>query len=46
MAASIGWVNMGNISVGNGSLFIMTEGREPIPLGDTIKVETVDEHFQ
>ena len=34
------------MTVNNTSLFIMTEGGEPIPLGDTIKVETVDDHFQ
>ena len=46
MVASIKGGNMGNVSIGNGSLFIMTEGGEPIPLGDTIEVETVDDHFQ
>lgn len=46
MASSIKGVNMGNITVNNASLFIMTEGGEPIPLSDTIEVETVDEHFQ
>lgn len=34
------------MTVNNTSLFIMTEGGEPIPLGDTIEVETVDDHFQ
>lgn len=34
---------MGNIAVGNASLFIMTEGGEPIPLGDTIEVEMITE---
>lgn len=46
MAVSIKGGSMGNISVGNGSLFIMTEGGEPMPLGNAIEVETVDEHFQ
>ena len=44
MAVSIKGGSMGNIAVGNASLFIMTEGGEPIPLGDTIEVETVEEH--
>ena len=34
------------MTVNNTSLFIMTEGGKPIPLGDTIEVETVDDHFQ
>lgn len=34
------------MAVNNTSLFIMTEGGEPIPLGDTIEVETVDDHSQ
>ena len=46
MAANIKGGNMGNVSIGNGSLFIMTEGGEPMPLGNAIEVETVDEHFQ
>ena len=46
MVASIKGGNMGNVSIGNGSLFIMTEDGEPMPLGDTIEVETVDDHFQ
>lgn len=46
MAASIKGDSMGNISVGNGTLFIMAKGGEPMPLGDTIEVETVDDHFQ
>ena len=46
MAASIKGVNMGSISVGNGSLVIMTESGEPMSLGDTIEVETIEEHFQ
>ena len=46
MAVSIKGDSVGNIAVGNASLFIMTEGGEPIPLGDTIEVETVDDHFQ
>ena len=35
---------MGNISVGNGALFIMTEGGEPMPLGNTIEIATIEEH--
>ena len=35
---------MGNISVGNGTLFIMAEGGEPMPLGNTIEIETIEEH--
>lgn len=46
MAASIREVEMGNITANNASLFTMTEGGEPIPFGDTIEVETVDDHFQ
>ena len=46
MAVNIKGDSMGNIAVGNASLFIMTEGGEPMPLGDTIEVETVDDHFQ
>ena len=34
------------MTVNNTSLFIMTEGGEPTPLGDTIEVETIEEHFQ
>ena len=37
---------MGNISVGNGSLFIMAEGGESMSLGDIIEAETIEEHFQ
>lgn len=44
MAASIKGGSMGNISVGNGALFIMTEGGEPMPLGNTIEIETIEEH--
>ena len=35
---------MGNISVGNGFLFIMTEGGEPMSLGNAIEIETIEEH--
>lgn len=44
MAASIKGGSMGNISIGNGSLFIMAEGGEPMPLGDAIEIETIEEH--
>lgn len=44
MAVSIKGGSMGNISVGNGALFIMTEGGEPMPLGNTIEIETIEEH--
>ena len=44
MAASIKGGSMGNISVGNGALFIMTEGGEPMPLGNTIEIATIEEH--
>ena len=44
MAASIKGGSMGNISVGNGALFIMTEGGEPMPLGNTIEIETIEKH--
>lgn len=43
MAASIKGGSMGNISIGNGSLFIMAEGGEPMPLGDAIEIETIEE---
>lgn len=35
---------MGNISIGNGSLFIMTEGGEPMSLGNAIEIETIEEY--
>lgn len=34
---------MGNITVNNASLFIMTEGGEPMPLSNAIEVETIEE---
>ena len=46
MAASIKGGSMGNISVGNGSLFIMTEGGESMSLGNAIEIETIEEHFK
>lgn len=46
MVASIKGGNMGNVSIGNGSLFIMTEDGEPMSLGDTIEAEIIEEHFQ
>ena len=44
MAVSIKGGSMGNISIGNGSLFIMTEGGEPMSLGNAIEIETIEEH--
>lgn len=44
MAASIKGGNMGNVSIGNGSLFIMAEGGELLSLGDTIEIETIEKH--
>ena len=44
MVASIKGGNMGNVSIGNGSLFIMAESGELLPLGNTIEIETVEEH--
>ena len=46
MVASIKGGNMGNVSIGNGSLFIMTAGGEPLSLGDKIEAETIEENFQ
>lgn len=37
---------MGKISIGNGSLFLLSEGGEPMPIGDTIEVETIDDHSE
>lgn len=44
MVASIKGGNMGNVSIGNGSLFIMAESGELLPLGNTIEIETIEEH--
>ena len=44
MAASIREVEMGNITINNASLFIMTEDGEPMPLGNTIEIETIEVH--
>lgn len=35
---------MGNVTINKPSLFIMTEGGEPMPLGNTIDIETIEEH--
>lgn len=35
---------MGKITVNKPSLFIMTEDGKPMPLGETINVETIEEH--
>lgn len=32
------------MTVNNTSLFIMTEGGEPMPLENTIEIETIEEH--
>ena len=37
---------MGNVSIGNESLFIMAEDGELLPLGNTIEIETIEEHFK
>ena len=44
MVASIEGGSMENISVDNGFLFIMTEGGEPMSLGNAIEIETIEEH--
>ena len=44
MIVSIKGGSMGNISVDNGFLFIMTEGGEPMSLGNAIEIETIEEH--
>lgn len=43
MVVNIKGGSMGNISVGNGALFIMTEGGVPMSLGNAIEVETIEE---
>ncbi len=44
MVVNIKGDDMGNISVDNGSLFIMTEGGKPMPLENVIEIEAIEEH--
>lgn len=37
---------MGNVTLNNGSLFLMSEGGEPIPIGNAIEIDMIENSIE